>query len=46
MVALADILAAEAVARVKNYERKILKGVIVPCLIYLSLVALIGFLIF
>ncbi len=42
MIALADILTAEAVVGVKNQERQILKGVFVPCLIYLILVGIIG----
>jgi lactate permease len=46
MIALADILTAEAVAGVKNSERQILKGVFIPCLIYLVLVGLIGILLF
>ncbi len=46
MIALADILTAEAVTGIKNGERKVLKGVIVPCLISLTLVGLIGLLIF
>lgn len=46
MIALADILTAEAVAGVKNSELHILKGVFLPCLIYLILVGLIGILVF
>jgi lactate permease len=42
MVALADILVAEAVVGLKNEERRILKGVILPCLIYVGLIGLIG----
>jgi lactate permease len=45
MIALADILSGEAVVGLKNEERRILKGVIVPCLVYLSLAGLIGILI-
>lgn len=45
MIALADILAAEAIVGLKNQERKVLKGVIVPCAIYLLLVGLVGILI-
>ncbi len=45
MVALADILSGEAVVGLKNEERRILKGVIVPCLVYLLLAGLIGILI-
>jgi lactate permease len=46
MIALADILTAEAVTGLKNSEAQVLKGVIVPCLIYLSILGLIGILIF
>lgn len=42
MIALADIIAAEAVVGLRNEERKVLNGVIIPCLIYIILVALIG----
>lgn len=42
MVALADIMAAEAVVGLKNEERKVLKGVIIPCVIYIGLVGLTG----
>ena len=45
MIALADIIAAEAVTGLKNEERKILKGVIIPCVIYIGLVGLVGLLI-
>lgn len=45
MIALADIIAAEAVVGLKNEERKVLKGVIVPCLIYVLLVGLVGLII-
>lgn len=45
MVALADILSGEAVVGLKNEERRILKGVIVPCLVYVLLAGLIGILI-
>ena len=44
MIALADIIAAEAVVGLKNEERKILKGVIIPCSIYVGLVGLVGLL--
>lgn len=43
MIALADIIAAEAVVGLKNEERKVLGGVIIPCIIYIVLVGLIGF---
>ena len=46
MIALADILTAEAVAGVKNQERQILKGVFIPCLTYLILVGIIGMIFF
>ena len=45
MIALADILTAEAVTGLKNSELSVLKGVIVPCLIYLSIVGFIGIMI-
>ncbi len=45
MIALADIIAAEAVVGLKNEERKILKGVIIPCAIYVGLVGMVGMLI-
>jgi lactate permease len=46
MIALADILTAEAVTGMENSEIKVLKGVIVPCLIYLTILGLIGILVF
>lgn len=45
MIALADIIAAEAVVGLKNEERRVLKGVIVPCIIYVLLVGAVGLLI-
>lgn len=45
MTALADMLAAEAVVGLKNHERHVLKGVIIPCLICLILTGIIGVLI-
>lgn len=45
MIALADIIAAEAVVGLKNKTVDVLKGVIIPCLIYLTIVGLIGLLI-
>jgi len=45
MIALADILAAEAAVHIHDEERKVLRGVIVPCLIYVTLVGLIGLLV-
>ncbi|HJX45611.1 MAG TPA: L-lactate permease [Patescibacteria group bacterium] len=44
MIALADIIATEAVVGLKNEERKILKGVIIPCLVYVLIVGLVGLL--
>lgn len=46
MIALADILTAEAVTGLKNSETQVIKGVIIPCLIYLSILGLIGYYIF
>ncbi len=43
MIALADILSAETVVGMRGEERKVLKGVIVPCLIYIVLAILIWF---
>ena len=45
MIALADILTAEAVIGEKNAERKILKGVLVPCLTCLFILGIIGIII-
>lgn len=45
MVALADMLSGEAVVGLKNEERKIFKGVIIPCLTYLILVGVVGMII-
>jgi len=45
MIALADMLAAQAIIGLRNKERQILKGVIIPCLIYVVLTGLIGLLI-
>ncbi len=42
MIALADILTAEAVVGEKNKEIEILKGVFIPCLTYLLLLGIIG----
>ncbi len=42
MIALADMLAGEAIVGVKNREREILKGVFIPCITYLILVGIIG----
>lgn len=46
MIALADILTAEAVTGLKNSEVPVLRGVIVPCLTYLFLLGIIGLIIF
>lgn len=46
MIALADILTAEAVVGVKNAEREILKGVFFACFVYLLLIGLIGIIFF
>lgn len=45
MIALADIIAAEAVVGLKNEENKILRGVIIPCAIYVILIGLVGLII-
>jgi len=45
MIALADMLAGEAVVGLKNKELKIFKGVIIPCVTYLVLIGLIGLLV-
>ena len=42
MIALADIVAAEAVVGLKHKERQVLRGVIIPCLIYLILIGIVG----
>lgn len=44
MIAMADILTAEAVIGVKNQERIIIKAVIIPCLTCLILVGMLGLL--
>ncbi len=46
MIALADIMAAEAVVGIRNKEGKVLEGVIVPCAIYILLVCLLGIFVF
>ena len=45
MGALADILAAEAVVKVKNKEGEILKGLFTPMMVYLTMVGILGMLI-
>ena len=42
MIALADVMAAEAVVGLKNMEREVVKGVLIPCLVYLLLVGVWG----
>lgn len=42
MIALADILVGEAVVGEKNSEVKIVKGVLIPCLICLIIVGIVG----
>jgi len=44
MIAMADILTAEAVIKEKNKETKIIKSIIIPCLICLILVGVFGML--
>jgi len=44
MVALADILATEAVVGLKNKEREVVKGVIIPCVIICILIGIMGIL--
>lgn len=46
MIALADILAAEAVVGIKNSEIHIIRGVVIPCITYLSILGIIGVIIF
>lgn len=43
MIALTNIVAAEATVKIHGYEHEILLRTIVPCLVYLLVVALIGF---
>ncbi len=45
MIALADILATETVVGLKGHEKDVVKAVIVPCLIYVTLVAIVGLII-
>jgi lactate permease len=45
MIALADILVAEAVVGLKHQERAVLKGVILPCLISVVIVGVVGMLV-
>ncbi len=46
MIALADILTAEAVVGAENSERQILKGVFIPCFTYLLILGVIGLIVF
>jgi lactate permease len=45
MIALADVIVAEAVVGLRNKTRYVLKGVIIPCLIYVIIVGIIGLLV-
>ncbi len=45
MIALADVMAAEAVVGLKNKTRFVLRGVIGPCLVILAIVGMIGLLV-
>ncbi len=45
MIALGDIVTAESVVGLINSERKVLKGVIIPCMSYIVLICVIGLLI-
>jgi len=45
MIALADILTAEAMTGVKNGEVQVLKGVIIPCLLYLTILGIVGYIV-
>jgi lactate permease len=42
MIALADIMAAEAVVGLKNKTRSVLRGVIGPCLVILAITGILG----
>ncbi|HSV94426.1 MAG TPA: L-lactate permease [Spirochaetia bacterium] len=44
-MAIADIMAAEAVVGMKNKTRSVLRGVVGPCLVCLSILGVVGFLI-
>lgn len=43
MIALADILSAETVVGLHNQERHVVRGVFLPCLIYLFTAGIIGY---
>jgi len=42
MIALTNIVAAEATVKIHGYEHEILRKTIIPCIIYLLIVAIIG----
>ena len=42
MIALADILTAEAILKEKDKEIPIIKGVIIPCLLSLLIIGILG----
>lgn len=42
MIALSNMLAGQAVLGLKNQERQILKGVFIPCLLFLVIIGIIG----
>jgi len=46
MIALMNIIAAEAIVKIEGQEKEILKRTIVPCLIYLTLAGILGVVIF
>lgn len=45
MIAISDVLAAEAVVGLKREERGVIRGVIIPCTIYVLLAGIIGMLV-
>lgn len=44
MISLADMLSAEAVVGLKNQSQAVLKGVILPCFIYIAIAGVLGLL--
>jgi len=44
MIALTNIVAAEATVKIHGYEHEIIRKTIIPCLIYLILVVILGLL--
>jgi lactate permease len=42
MIAVADVLSAEVIAGLKNKTGEVIKGVILPCFIYLMIVGILG----